>query len=93
MLAPSRPSIYGDDALAWALARARVGAPMRCLLRSVRYVSGHRIRSFTSTVATPRDVPGIGQAMRDWYGTGARRSVPSSRFVGRRFAQAALARS
>ena len=40
-------------------ADGRVGATRPCLSRSGRSVSGHRIRSSTSTVATPRAVPAI----------------------------------
>ena len=55
----ARPSIYGDDALGWALARAG-----RCTRpwpgRSARCGSARAMRCSGSTVATPRGAPETG---------------------------------
>ena len=54
-----RPSIYGDDALGWALARAgRCDEALRW--PSARSASARRTRSSSSTAATRRAAPAIG---------------------------------
>ena len=76
----ARPSVYGDDALAWALARAGRCSEALTLARSaLRWT--RRIRCSTSIAATPRAVRAI--ATRCVAGTSARSSsTPSSRFAG-----------
>ena len=87
----ARPSIYGDDALAWALARAGRCAEA-CRSQPGRFASGRGIRCCTSTVATRRAVPGI--ETRCVRGT-RRRSTLNPAFSVRwaPVARAALARS
>ena len=77
-----RPSIYGDDALGWALARAGRCSEALPWARA-RSVSGRRIRSSTSTSATRKAAPVTGP--RCAPGTrGRSRSARSSRSAGLR---------
>ena len=70
-----RPSIYGDDALGWALARAgRCDEALPLTERALRLGTQDPLLYFHRGYA--EGCAGNRAAMRDWYATGARAEPP-----------------